>query len=321
MSRDLFEEEGWMRAGSKIAGLRRGARSSAWLIAAAAALLALAPTAAATYPGRNGKLAYETAAGNGSVVVFDGISSIPQSSAANCQGNPSNTDGQTDCTIGRINYSPDGKRIVAARQGAQGQLEVLDSGGKKVTVLGPLTSDDEEPAFAPGGRTIVFTGTVSRHQNLYEVSTDGSHLKQLTKHGGEWAAPCANGQIAYVNNGALYVMHADGSHVRRLVKRDVNTPDCAPNSRSVVYQGGYADFIVNLGGGKPKQIPGSDGMTPVFSPDGTRVAYTEESIDPQTQNQATFLVIARRNGHRLRTSEVGDGVVTSAGTLAWQPRH
>jgi Tol biopolymer transport system component len=310
--------------GSRFA-VGRGAKSMAGLVAAGAALLAMAPTAGATYPGRDGKLSYGT---YDSTYGFGGISSIPHSSKANCDDGESETnpDG-TACGIGRIDFSADGKRIVAARQGLQGgdqgQLEVLGSDGKNVTILKPLTSDDEEPAFLSGGTRITFTGTAGGQKNLYEVATDGSGLTQLTQHGGEWAAPCANGTIAYVNSGALYVMRADGSHVRRLVKRSVSTPDCAPKSRSVIYDGSLphnsgADFIVDMTGGKPKRIPGPAGMTPVFSPDGTRIAFTDLAEDPQ-QNEGQFLVIAKRTGRRLSSSEIGDGGSISAGPIAWQP--
>jgi hypothetical protein len=44
------------------------------------------------------------------------ISSIPDGSAANCHyTGSSNTDDQAPCEIGRIDYSPDGTRIVAER--------------------------------------------------------------------------------------------------------------------------------------------------------------------------------------------------------------
>jgi hypothetical protein len=311
-----------VQPGSRFA-VGRGAKSLAVLVAGAAALLTMAPTAGATYPGRDGQLAYgiyDSSSG------FAGISSIRGPSKANChdgvsQSNPNGT----YCAIGRIAFSADGKRIVAARQGQgdAGQLEVLGANGKQVTILARLTSDDEEPAFLSGGTEIIFTGTASDQKNLYEIGTDGSGLRQLTTHGGEWAAPCSNGTVAYVSGGALFVMRADGSHVRRLVRKGVSTPDCSPKSRAVIYDGSLghnrgADFIVSTSGGKPIRIAGPDGMTPVFSPNGQRIAFTDLAEDPQ-QNEGTFLVVATRSGHRLSRSEVGDGVSITAGAIAWQP--
>jgi Tol biopolymer transport system component len=71
---------------------------------------------------------------------------------------------------------------------------VLDSHGGNVELLKALTSDDEQSAFPPGGRTIVFTGHASGQTNLYEVAGDGTGLKQLTTSGGSSPAPCANGE-------------------------------------------------------------------------------------------------------------------------------
>ena len=121
--------------------------------AAVVAALALAPVAGATYPGRNGSIAYPESFNNGSVETESVISSIPNASAVNCQGTSS--DGSTNCDIGRFGYSPNGKQIVAARSG---QLAVLGSDGGNVQLLNALTSDDEQPAFLRGGRTIVFAG-------------------------------------------------------------------------------------------------------------------------------------------------------------------
>ncbi len=279
----------------------------------AVAALALAPVAGAADPGRNGSVAYPETFNNGSVETESAINSIPQSSAVNCQG--TNSDGSDNCDIGRFGYSPNGKQIVAARSG---QLAMLDSHGGDVQLLKALTSDDEQPAFLPGGQTIVFAGRAGNQTNLYEVATDGTGLKQLTTKGDSWPAPCANGTIAYVNRGALYLMRADGSHVRWLVKRNVSTPDCAPNSRSIVYQGRVADFIVKTSGGKPRRVAG--GATPVFSPDGKRIASVEDLPDVESGGSSvqTIVVVKQKNGHRIRKQAIGDAAgAETIGALTW----
>ena len=101
----------------------------------------------------------------------------------------------------------------------------------------------------------MFAGTANGHQNLYTVRANSTGLKQLTTNGGSWPAPCGNGSIAFVNNGALYLRHRNGS-VRRLAKRGVLTADCAPNSRSIVYATASHVFIVKTTGGKPRRLKG-----------------------------------------------------------------
>ena len=278
-----------------------------------------APIALATYRGRDGTLAYQvdTHDPNSGNVVDSRISSISSSSRANCN-DPTGV--QAPCEIGRFSYSSDGKRIVAERSG---RLEVLGADGASVSVLKQLTSSDTEPAFLPHGRRIVFAGTVNGHQNLYTVNAAGTGLKQLTRHGGSWPAPCGNGSIAFVNRGALYLMRADG-RVRRLVKRGVLTADCAPNSRSIAYATGFHLLIVRTTGGKPRRLKGGDGAEfPVFSPNGSRIASLQSLPDPQAGGYPvdTIVVQEARNGRRVSKDAIGDNLgVTTAGPLAWQPK-
>jgi Tol biopolymer transport system component len=278
-----------------------------------------APSALATYQGRNGTLAYQvdTNDPNSGSTVDSDISSIPSSSRANCTGPTGN---EAPCAIRRFSYSPAGTRIVAERSG---QLEVLDADGTNVTVQKQLTSGDTEPAFLPDGAKLVFAGMVNGHRNLYTVNANGTGLKQLTTNGGSWPAPCGNGSIAFVNNGALYLRHANGS-VRRLAKPGVLTADCAPNSRSIAYATGFHVFIVETTGGNPRRLKGADGAEfPVFSPSGSRIASLQSLPDPESGGYSvdTIVVQEAKNGRRVGKHAIGDnlGVITG-GPLAWQPK-
>jgi hypothetical protein len=290
---------------------------------AAATLMTFAvavPSALATYPGRNGTLAYQTDETDGSTLQFSGISSISDSSAAQCSAPDVNG---ADCTIGRFGYSRAGTRIVAERSGASDQLEVLDARGRQVTILKTLTSADDNPAFLPDGMTIVFDGKVNGKRNIYRVGADGTGLRQLTTKGGSWPAPCANGTIAFVNHGALFVMRANGRVVRRLVRRNAATPDCSPSSKSIVYGGGRGDFMVNTKGGRPRRIKGENGGFPVFSPDGKLVASDDSLVfgDTGGSSVAAIVVVKLKNGHRVRSVEVGDPAgLQGLGPLAWQAK-
>lgn len=289
--------------------------------AAAIALSTVAtavPSALATYQGRNGTLAYQvdTNDPNSGNTVDSDISSIPSMSRANCEDPTGN---QAPCAIGRFSYSPDGTRIVAERSG---QLEVLEADGTKVKVLKQLTSSDTEPAFLRNG-AIVFAGMVSGHQNLYTVNADGSGLRQLTRNGGSWPAPCGSGSVAFVNHGALYLRRSNGS-VRRLAKRGVLTADCAPNSRSIVYATGFHVFVVRTTGGKSRRLEGADGAEfPVFSPNGSRIASLQSLPDPEPGGSSvdTIVVQEAKNGRRVHKDAIGDNLdVITGGPLAWQPK-
>lgn len=295
---------------------RHPRRASPALLVGVAALLALwsAPAARATYPGANGRLAYESLTTNGSQTVIDQISSIPLSSAANCQ--PGAT-GTTDCSIGRIAYSPDGRTIVAGRRG---RLELVEANGTHVRILTRQTGYDEAPAFLPNGQTIVFAGRAGHRTNLYEVGVDGTHLRQLTTRGGSWPAPCASGEIAFVGRHGLYIIRAGGTRMHRLVAGSFTRPDCAPNSRRILYGTLRGDATISVKGGAPTTMRGvGGGENAVYSPDGRFIAFERRVYEQGDLIEQ--LVVLRIGGRIIRRSEVGDGQVTSAGSLAWQPLH
>ncbi|MDQ6807144.1 MAG: hypothetical protein M3065_19785 [Actinomycetota bacterium] len=293
----------------------RGIAAAAAVVGVAA--LSVAQGAQATYPGRNGKFALEiTGAGNSSI-VFDGISTIPQASTANCRG--SDQAGGTSCSIGRISFSPDGRTLAAERNGAEAQLELVNANGKDVRFLARLTANDSQPAFLPGGKSLVFTGKAHGKSNLYTVRLDGTGLKQLTTGGGSWAAPCANGTIVFLRSSALYIVKSDGTGLRRLVARRVHTPDCSPNSQTIIYDAGRQFATVPTAGGKVTTLR-AGGQNPVFSPDGTRFAYVGNAAGPGG-NMVTDVWIASLTGKTLRRFEVADLVITGVGnTLDWGPK-
>lgn len=278
--------------------------------------LLCAPAVQAAYPGANGKVGYVWTEVGNSDVAFVRISSIPSSSAANCN---SDSSGLASCAIGRASYSPDGKAIVAARVSDHGSLELLGANGQGVHILSRLTSDDEDPAFLPGGEKIVFSGTVNHQTNLYEVRINGTGLKQMTARGGSWPAPCPNGAIAFVGGNGLYIMGVHG-RVRRLARGSVSTPDCAPDSRRILYSdaGGGIDTVAAKGG-KPTRVRHARGSNPVYAPDGRFIAYVTNVYAQDLSNLIDEVWVSRLDGKVVSRDEVGN-VVTSAGALTWQPR-
>ena len=237
------------------------------LLLSCLATLALAPSAYATYPGGNGKIAYELTSGSAASPEEGGNSSnagifavMPgqrPSALLQCSGlgaSPTECQGGGDCPYrapyppqntlcldnDRAAFSADGTELAFANDtcpnGFCRRISIIAADGGNQTTLPALTTDDSQPAFLRSGG-LVFTGraTPGGEPNLYEVSLTGTGLSQLTPTGGSGAAPCRNGAIAFVHKNNVYLLSADGRSRRRLTASGGLRPDCSPDSRSIVF--------------------------------------------------------------------------------------
>jgi Tol biopolymer transport system component len=91
---------------------------------------------------------------------------------------------------GRPSWSPDGKSIAwsSDREG-KFAIYVMDSAGKNVRRLTPLTSEADEPSWSPDGKRIVFVSTRDGFRELYIMDADGKNAKRLTFLRGQIQTP------------------------------------------------------------------------------------------------------------------------------------
>ena len=118
------------------------------LVACAAALLALSEEAEATFPGKNGRIAYSGFGGG----TDTGIYTINPDGSGKTRIPAPRVSGEAEPS-----YSPDGKRIVYL--GYDGQdyeiytIKVGGGGKKKVT---NNVRDEEDPSYSPNGKKIAY---------------------------------------------------------------------------------------------------------------------------------------------------------------------
>jgi Tol biopolymer transport system component len=254
------------------------------------ALAAFAPPAHATFGGRNGAVAFAQRTVTGDSVdpsvehtrlatrhVFGTRDRI----LVDCQltdGAP----GGGNCTgtsYRSPSYSRDGARIVFD---AGQRIGVMAADGSGLSLLPAVTADDGDPAFAPDGRRIVFSGTNDRGTtDLYVRRLDGGAAQLIVNDAGEptWSV---RDVIAYVRSGNIYVARPGGGH-RRFVTSGVS-PDWSPDGRRLLLVRPLARltfdapigrmYVVGAHGEGLRRIgPAADATRPAWSPEGNWIAY------------------------------------------------
>jgi Tol biopolymer transport system component len=301
------------------------------IVVGVAGLFGVTAPAQATFPGANGKIAFQ-----GCGTPDCGIFAI----------NPDGT-GRTQITHGTITgvgghgipffiadsapaWSPDGKRIVfvGERPDAQGEIRIANADGTGDTGLGFHGGD---PVFSPDGTKLAFDAFSNTNGNFIDgigtIGIDGSGLVPLTAPGEgrvpDWAA---NGKIAFSGNGKvgdaspqLYSMNADGSNQTQLTFAFLDThgqssfsPSWSPDGTKLAFVFTFLGspgeiYSMNADGtGKTNLTndPSSNDQEPVWSPDGSKIAY-------ENRSNGQIMVM---NADGTDKHELGLG-----GTASWQP--
>ena len=175
-------------------------------------------------------------------------------------------------------YSRNGERIVFD---AGERIGVMAADGSGLSLQPAVTADDGDPAFAPDGRRIVFTGTNDRGTTDVYVRRLGEPAQVIIHDAGEpgWSS---RDVIAYVRSGNIYVARPGGLH-RRFVTSGVS-PDWSPDGRRLLFVRPLAMLTFDApvgrmyvagahGEGLRRIGPAADASRPVWSPQGNWIAY------------------------------------------------
>ena len=216
---------------------------------------------------------------------------------ARCPAAPGDATGTCD-NGRRLSWSPDGRRIVLS---SGDDLFLVDPRSGELTKITGCRSCSYEggarfPAWSPTGDQIAFNSANSIHV----VNSDGSGWRTIVNSAGasfdelngnrpEWSPDGT--KLAFWATEGMFVVNADGSDLRSLVDRTPTFtsggPFWSPDSSRVLYLmtvGGTRDAIqaeirvVEVAGGNDRVIYRSgccvhDWRAPIFSPDGTRIAF------------------------------------------------
>lgn len=300
--------------------------------------LFFAGPASATFPGKNGRVAYEA---SGEQDVGDPPDSIQAIADVTASGRgqrrlagctiEDERPVRGNCAIGYFApaYSPDGTRIVFD---AGRQLAIMNSNGSGVQLLARQTDNDSEPAFSPSGRRLVFTGRTRvrghRKLNLYILDPRSGRTRRLTQRGGRQGAWSSRNRIAFVRGGDIYVLRRGGSS-RRLTRGA--QPDWSPHGSKLVFVRDGDIYTAPLSGLRPRRlrIGTGEGRLPVWSPDGRTIAYelavaavglSATSSGAPTESSSIYAIRADGRGRRRFLAEGAGGVYeVQAFDPSWQP--
>jgi Tol biopolymer transport system component len=205
------------------------------VLMACAAAVVVSKEAEATFPGKNGRIAY-----NSQGVIYT--------------INPNGT-GKFKVTNTRvggyyIDYSPDGKNITYTSYegfndgnptGPQKDTEIytINVDGSAKTNVTNNNRGDEDSSYSPDGKRIAYAGWDGHDLEIYTIGVHGKNRVRLTNNA--------------TNDGY---------------------PDYSPNGKKIAAWSEKGQYIYTIsvhGGGKSKVVKGSD---PSYSPDGKRIAYT-----------------------------------------------
>jgi Tol biopolymer transport system component len=299
-----------------------------------AVLGALAPSANATFPGRNNSVAFAQRSVTGDSVGPTVEHTRLQArrpggttvrTLVDCQltaGIPSGGD-CTGTSYGSPSYSPDGTRVVFD---AGARIGVMAFDGSELTLLPAVTADDGDPAFSADGTRIVFTGANERGTTDLHVRALRGGPAQLIIHDAAEPAWSSRNVIAYVRSGNVYVARPSGGH-RRFVTSGVS-PDWSPHASKLVFVRPLARLTFDApigrmyeatphGEGLRRIGRDDDALHPVWSPDGRWVSW--ESLESGVFAAPTRNSAAVREVALTQTS--GESGSVASFDPAWRPLH
>ena len=186
-------------------------------------------------------------------------------------------------------WSPDRRAIVfiaPPRNRTGTNLFRMDADGSDVRRLAHLELGIvPDIALSPSGRRVAFSASPStgpyRPSEIYSYALRSGKLRRLTRNAvlegdPDWSPDGST--IAFDRNGVLWTMDADGRHKHRLGHTSVHgfEPAWSPAGDWIAFSTLDGDiFKVRPDGTSLRQLTRSFDRetTPVWSPDGTRIAY------------------------------------------------
>jgi hypothetical protein len=283
--------------------------------AVVAALASAAPASRATFPGKNGPIAFNL----GGFIYTENVDGT-------------NRKRIVPLTLGvavaatEPAWSPDGTKIAySSKEGGTGGIFIVNADGTGTT---RVTSDpaDGEPAWSPDGKKLAFIHVSTGRRRLVTANLDGSNLfvvdpnLQSDADDPEWSPDGT--RIAFSNFADIYVVNVDGSGLTDLTA-DVaepsrsDNPSWSPDGSKIAYA--YAGSIrvvaPNASGGTPIVSNLGEVWEISYSPDGSKIAIVADANGPLQEE----LFVVNADGTNLTRPNVDVDTTIDWGVAAAAP--
>jgi Tol biopolymer transport system component len=267
--------------------------------------LAAAGPALGAFPGENGKIAFDSDRRGGDEDIWtmdpDGrhLVNLTAKSKANDFAPNWRADGR------RIAFMSD--RVTTKNPEGDSEIFIMKADGSHLRQITFNALDDEDPAWSPDGRMIVFNrdfdpiqGQIDR--DLFTMKADGTHQRNLTSSPGvldqepNWSAD--GRRIAFLSDRdgidfEVYTMRPNGSNVRQLTSNDAEEfhPNWSPDNRMITFttdrDGNAEVYVMDADGSDQTNVtadPAVDDGVSAWSPDGEKIVYISTNFDIHTMN-------------------------------------
>jgi TolB protein len=273
-----------------------------------AGLLAVVP-AHATFPGKNGKIAYSFLPGptNFGSDNFEIVTIVPGSPLMPLPPQNPRKDNWPD-------WSPDGKEIVWWHQGPAGNVDIYKmnaDGTGQTNLTSENPSFDANAAWSPDKTEIVLDSDYQTDTGSIEIQVmdaAGENFRQLThepEFDDNFGQFSPDGERIVWNRfdfasdvSAIYTMDADdGGDVEQVTPDELNAglPDWSPDGERIVFTDNFCNscpaqtdlWVIDADGGNLERLtntPTETEFRPGFSPDGKMITFTSIPLTDEAPN-------------------------------------
>jgi Tol biopolymer transport system component len=279
------------------------------MLAAALTFAAAAPTAEATFPGRNGRIAFTS-------IEYSAESNDDYRQIVSIRPDGSHLNRLVDFA-GHPSYRPDGHMIAFAQTNG---IFLMRSNG---TARRPLLSGPyRDPDWAPDGKRLVVTRT-RKPGSICIWSGRGKPHALADGYAPAWSPdgrliaferndlPSPHGRIL----SSVNVIGSDGGSVHRLAPGQ--QPEWSPDGRRIIFtDNGSRLRTVRPDGTRLRRAAPIHARAAVYSPDGRRIAYMKGAF-------AFPMILKMRTDGRRRTRIFNVGRDLESDDVLdidWQPR-